>query len=77
MGSAQHDLRDVVANLDARILQLKANLAQVPDVPQNADCRRQMNESLAHAEQGKKILFDSCCSSQICNFSWYESGQQA
>lgn len=75
MPSAQHDLRDVVAQLEEKIGQLQANLALVPDIPQNADCRRQMNESLAHAQAGKKILFDSCCTSQICNFNWNEYGQ--
>ena len=77
MPTSQHDLRDVVAQLDAKIGQLQATLAMVPDVPQNAECRRKMNESLEHAYKGKQILFDSCCTAQICNFSWYESGQQA
>jgi phage shock protein A len=70
--SAQHDLRDVVAQLDAKIRELQSHLTVIPDIPQNAECRRQMNESLAHAQAGKKVLFDSCCSSQICNFSWQE-----
>ena len=77
MPSVQHDLRDVHAQLDKKISELKANLALVPDIPPNADCRRQMNESLAHAEQGKKILLDCCCFSQICDFTWNEYGQKS
>lgn len=77
MPTAQHDLRDVVAQLDAKIGQLQANLALVPDIPENEECRRKMNESLEHAYKGKQVLFDSCCTTQICNYSWRESSQQA
>ena len=76
MGAAQHDLRDVHAQLDAKINDLKAKLLLVPDIPENADCRRQMNESLKHTEDGKRILFDGCCFTQICNFNWRDDNQQ-
>lgn len=75
MPSAQHDLRDVHAQLDAKIRELKESLLLVPDIPQNEECRRQMNESLKHTENGKRILFDGCCFSQICNFNWRETQQ--
>ena len=76
MGAAQHDLSEIHEKLDAKILELKANLLLVPDIPQNAECRRQMNESLKHTENGKRILFDGCCISQICNFNWNENNSQ-
>jgi hypothetical protein len=75
VGAAQHNLNNVMAELDARIAELQQNLLRVPPTPDNQDCIRRMNESLAHAQNGKKILFDSCCISQICNFHWQDSSQ--
>ncbi len=75
MPTVQHDLRDVHAQLDAKIRDLKENLLLVPDIPQNQECRRQMNESLKQTENGKKILFDGCCFTQICNFNWGDYNQ--
>ena len=70
MASYQHDLRDIVRELDAKLKELERQLGDIPDVPANKQTRSEMSERIAAGLRGRKELLDCCCIAQICNFNW-------
>ncbi len=79
MPTIQHSLSEVIAALSSKISDLESAKQTVQTqiekghrVPENTACLQQINESLEAATQGKTRLHDSCCTTQSCNFEYFE-----
>jgi hypothetical protein len=75
----QHSLSDVIGALNNKIAQLELSKDMVQEqikngnrVEENSACVSQINESLQAALQAKSALEDSCCTTQSCNFAYYD-----
>ena len=81
MATITHDLRTVIAELDARIAQLESNRDRVQATVNdgrklaiNTATLNKINARLQSAYAGRAILMDSCCHSQTCNYEWDPEG---
>lgn len=70
MPTTQHDLHEVINALNEKIAYLQAKTLLVADTPKNRATLSDMNAKLAKAQEARTLLYDSCCSSQSCNFEW-------
>ena len=75
MAIIQHSLQDVVAQLDVKMKELEQKRAELAQKvregktsEKNDDALRKMNDSLYAAQGAKKLLLDSCCWTQNCDY---------
>jgi hypothetical protein len=65
----QHDLHEVIQLLNDKIKDLEKNTSVAAASPdKNAATLADMNRRLAAAIGAREMLYDSCCTSQSCNF---------
>lgn len=72
MPTTQHDLHEVINLLNTKISELEGKRSLVADTPKNRATLSDMNARLTAAQEARTLLYDSCCSSQSCNFEWEE-----
>jgi hypothetical protein len=75
----QHSLSEVIAALNAKIAALDEAKNAVTErinagrsVSQNTKVLEDILASLQSAENAKALMEDSCCTSQNCNFAYYD-----
>ena len=79
MPTYQHSLADVIAALNAKIAALEEAKNAVTQrinagksVAQNTAVLEEILASLQSAENAKALMEDSCCTSQNCNFAYFD-----
>lgn len=72
----QHSMREVVEQLDAKIKELEGYRDQLEQrvrdgsaTPNNVESLQRMSENLSSAKGAKKLLLDSCCVVQNCDYA--------
>jgi phage shock protein A len=71
----QHSMREVVAQLEGKIKELEGYRAQIErqmsegkTTPANTESLARMSENLSSAKGAMKLLMDSCCVIQTCDY---------
>ncbi len=79
MPSHQHNLQGIIHQLTEKIAALEAvkdaiqkQIVRGHQLPQNSKAFDEVCESLEAAENAKTLLMDSCCTSQSCNFEYFD-----
>ena len=71
----QHTMREVVTQLEGKIKELEGYRTQIERkigdgtaTPDNVESLRRMSENLSSAKSAMKLLMDSCCVVQTCDY---------
>ena len=77
MATITHDLKSVMAQLDAKIAELEKNRNGVQgsvnerrNLATNSATLNKINARLASAYAARALLQDSCCYTQTCDYEW-------